>query len=232
MSSSCAAIGCENRRDEKKPELVHKGIDDKVLFKWLPAKSKKNLRDSWLSNIKRAGVLPKDNNFALCWEHFTSEGFERDIYNEFQAGDGKAVYTIKDYAVPTIFSFKKPLQIVYCQLTVKKSYKRKLVQKFCKDLSESTSSTSTTFEGESDIVIYVVVDDVEIETPSVKVDVSTNTTFIQVNVYTTNKDVDEAENIDNDNCSYTTVSSNDESEYEILNTDSFDSNSDFDECEK
>ena len=100
-------VGCENRGDEKRPELVQKGIDDEVLFKWLPAKSKKNLRDSsWLSNIKRAGVLPKDNNFALCWEHFTSEWFERDIYKEFQAGDGKAVYNIKDDAVPTIFPFK------------------------------------------------------------------------------------------------------------------------------
>ena len=42
--------------------------------------------------------------------------------------------------------------------------------------------------------------------------------------------MDEAENIDIDNCSNTTVSSNDESEYEILNTDSSDSDSDFDEC--
>ena len=83
----CAAIGCENRRDEKRPELVHKGIDDKVSFKYIPAKSKKNL-------IKRVGVLSKDNNFALCWEHFTLECFERDIYTEFQAGDGKAVYKI------------------------------------------------------------------------------------------------------------------------------------------
>ena len=33
------AIGCENRRDEKRPELVHKGIDDTIIFKWLPAKS-------------------------------------------------------------------------------------------------------------------------------------------------------------------------------------------------
>ena len=88
------------RRDQSE------GIDDKVLFKWLPAKSKKNLRDSWLSNIKRAGVLPKDNHFALCWEHFTSECFERDIYKEFQAGGGKAVYKVKDDEVPTIFSFK------------------------------------------------------------------------------------------------------------------------------
>ena len=89
--------------EEKRPELVHKGIDDKVLFKWLLAKSKKNLRDLWLSNIKRAGVLPQDNNFAVCWEHFTSECFERDIYKEFQAGEGKVVYKIKKDAIPTIF---------------------------------------------------------------------------------------------------------------------------------
>ena len=57
-----------------------------------------------------------------------------------------------------------------------KSYKRKLVQEFCKDLSESTSSTSTTFEGDSDTVIYNIVDDVDIETPSVKIDASTNNT--------------------------------------------------------
>ena len=125
MSSSCAVIGSENRRDEKRPELVPKGIDDKVLFKWLPAKSKKNLRYSWLSNIKRAGVLPKDNNFALCWEHFISECFERDIYKGIQAGDGKAVYKIKDDAVPTIFSFKNTLQIVYYQLTMKKVIQKK-----------------------------------------------------------------------------------------------------------
>ena len=50
------------------------------------------------------------------------------------------------------FSHSKKLQIVYYQLTVKqKSYKRKLVQELCKCLSESTSSTSTTFEGDSDL---------------------------------------------------------------------------------
>ena len=62
---------------------------------------------------------------------------------------------------------------------------------------------------------------------------STNTTFIvrSVNFYTTYNDVDDAEHIDIDNCSDATVSSNDESEYEILNTDSSDSDYDFDECE-
>ena len=84
--------------------------------------------------------------------------------------------------------------------------------------------------------MYNVVDDIEIETPSVKVDVSTNTTlslgpFIQVNFYTINNDVDVAENIDMDNCSDATVSSNNQSEYKILNTDSSNSDSDFDECE-
>ena len=82
----------------------------------------------------------------------------------------------------------------------------------------------STFEGESDTVICNVVDDVEIETPLVKVDVSTNTTlsfspFIQVNFYTTNNDVDDAGNIDSDNCSDAIVSSDDKSEYGILNTE-------------
>ena len=55
--------------------------------------------------------------------------------------------------------------------------------------------------------------------------------FIQINFYTINNDVDDAENIDIDNCSDETVSSNNGSEYESLNTDSSDSDSDFDKCE-
>ena len=73
MPASCAAIGCEARSDEEKPDLVYKGVHDKILFSWIPANSKKQLRDAWISNIKRDGVLPKDNNFALCWEHFTTD---------------------------------------------------------------------------------------------------------------------------------------------------------------
>ena len=81
-----------------------KGMDGKALFNWLPATSKTDLRLQWIVNIKRAGQVPQDKHFSICWQHFTPYCFERDYYNEFQSGLAYEIYKIKDNAVPTIFA--------------------------------------------------------------------------------------------------------------------------------
>ena len=94
MVSSCSAVGCQNRQDATRPDL---------LFKIIP--SNKKLNSIWKDNIKRAGVLPKDKHIELCWEHFTSDCFERDIKSELLANSTVNVYKIKKDAIPTIFTF-------------------------------------------------------------------------------------------------------------------------------
>ena len=94
MPMSCSANGCQNRQDKNRPDLV---------FKTIPSDEK--LNKLWKSKIKRK-TLPKDHNIALCWEHFSTECFERDLANEFKHKSTKKLYKIKDDAVPTIFSYK------------------------------------------------------------------------------------------------------------------------------
>ena len=66
---NCAAFGCTNRAANK-PELS---------FHKIPSKKHKYLRTQWLQNIRRDGVLPKDECFYICSEHFQEKYFKRDL---------------------------------------------------------------------------------------------------------------------------------------------------------
>ena len=66
MPSSCGAYGCTNR-----------GTDKTISFHRLPSLKKKDLREKWLRNIRRAGSIP--DNLLICSEHFETCCFKRDL---------------------------------------------------------------------------------------------------------------------------------------------------------
>ena len=74
MPGSCAAHGCSNRYDKKRPDL---------LFKTIPKDEK--LNKLWKANIRRTDDLPKDHNIVICWKHFTDDCIERDLKAEFES---------------------------------------------------------------------------------------------------------------------------------------------------
>ena len=63
---NCAAIGCTNRSNDK-PELS---------FHKIPSKRDEDRRKKWLQNIRREGVLPKDEAFRIWPEHFEDKYFK------------------------------------------------------------------------------------------------------------------------------------------------------------
>ena len=69
MPASCAAIGCQNRKDKTRPDLV---------FKTIPTDER--LNELWKLKIK-GKKYPKDHNIVLCSEHFAKDYFERDFVN-------------------------------------------------------------------------------------------------------------------------------------------------------
>ena len=63
---ACGAHGCTNRT-ETHPHLK---------YHLLPSESKKELREKWLSKIRREKIPKK---ISICDEHFEPECFERDL---------------------------------------------------------------------------------------------------------------------------------------------------------
>jgi len=66
----CSAFGCTNKWEPNSAISFHR----------LPKKSRnEELRKKWLQNIKREGILPKDENFFICSVHFEEDCFKRDL---------------------------------------------------------------------------------------------------------------------------------------------------------
>ena len=54
--------------------------DRHLSFHKIPSAEKSNeIRKRWLTNIRRAGDLPKDSGFFICSNHFEQECFQRDM---------------------------------------------------------------------------------------------------------------------------------------------------------
>ena len=90
------------------------------------------LKQLWLNEIKRGGKLPKEKNIVICSEHFTEDCFERNLRAEIENKSDKEIYMLKKDAVPTVFSFKKP--VPPRQLSEKRaklSIKRKIIDEAC-----------------------------------------------------------------------------------------------------
>lgn len=65
---NCAAFGCTSRSSN----------DAELSFHRVPSANKNNdCRKKWLSNIRRAGNLPKDS--VICSKHFEPTCFQRDL---------------------------------------------------------------------------------------------------------------------------------------------------------
>lgn len=69
MVRSCSAYGCSNRWQK----------ESNIIFYRIPSNKNLKLRSDWLQNIKRDGVLPKDENFLICSAHFEDGCFIRDL---------------------------------------------------------------------------------------------------------------------------------------------------------
>eukprot|EP00795_Rhopilema_esculentum_P016153 gene16153-7518_t len=67
---NCGAFGCTNRSSHNKELTFHQ----------IPGEGRnKQLRKMWLTNIRRAGELPKDKSFYISSEHFAEDCYERDF---------------------------------------------------------------------------------------------------------------------------------------------------------
>ena len=64
----------------------------KIIIQMDSSKNSKNTQIYGQQNSKCVGDLPKDNNFAVFWKHFTPECFERDIYLQFKAGNKNEIH--------------------------------------------------------------------------------------------------------------------------------------------
>ena len=69
MVRSCSAFGCSNRWEK----------ESTITYYRIPSKKNSKLRSDWLHNITRDGLLPKDENFFICSDHFEDVCFERDL---------------------------------------------------------------------------------------------------------------------------------------------------------
>lgn len=84
MVRSCSAFGCSNKWE----------IDCEIKFYRIP--KDKDLRQQWITNIKREGKLPKDENFFICSSHFEESCFQQDFQVSF-------LYYLKTYNIDRIF---------------------------------------------------------------------------------------------------------------------------------
>ena len=97
---NCGAFGCTNR-------LSH---DKELTFHQIPGEGRnKQLRKMWLTNIRRAGELPKDKSFYICSEHFAEDCYERD-------------FKVTKFLINTLMLFSTGF-----------SNRQKFRQKFCKN---------------------------------------------------------------------------------------------------
>ena len=89
---NCAAIGCTNRSNDK-PELS---------FHKILSKRDEDRRKKWLQNIRREGVLPKDESFRICSEHFEDKCFKRDLQVKSPLSKIHGLYIICSLLVNTV----------------------------------------------------------------------------------------------------------------------------------
>eukprot|EP00795_Rhopilema_esculentum_P005708 gene5708-10958_t len=99
---NCGAFGCTNRSSHNKELTFHQ----------IPGEGRnKQLRKMWLTNIRRAGELPKDKSFYICSEHFAEDCYERDFKKELMENKPGAKKLEAD-AIPTIFIMESRLELV------------------------------------------------------------------------------------------------------------------------
>ena len=66
---NCGAINCTNCSGNKNDHSFHR-----VSFQ-----NNKKPRTKWLQNKKRQHLLPSNNRFFVCFNHFKGDCFETDI---------------------------------------------------------------------------------------------------------------------------------------------------------